>query len=124
MSENSIVNSAGSSSINNVRNSNNRSEKIFSECTRCGRKEHYATDLKCPARNQNCQKCSKVGHFAVKCRTLKRNFNTEENGRLSYQHNYPNSKKSKINSISITSDELSVSKSESFIFNIREPDNM
>ncbi|XP_062702035.1 uncharacterized protein K02A2.6-like isoform X1 [Aedes albopictus] len=39
------------------------------ECFRCGRKNHYGNDPKCPARNQKCNKCSKIGHFAKRCRT-------------------------------------------------------
>lgn len=84
------------SSINNLRNQNMRSDKTFSECTRCGRKGHYATDMRCPAKNLSCQKCNKIGHFAVKCRTLKRNYNTNEN----MNYNQHQSKKIKINLIS------------------------
>ena len=38
-------------------------------CFRCGRDDHYARDLKCPAREQKCRKCDFDGHFASMCRT-------------------------------------------------------
>lgn len=33
-------------------------------CYRCGQKNHYGNDQKCPARNKKCEKCNRMGHYA------------------------------------------------------------
>lgn len=38
-------------------------------CTRCGKTDHCAKDLNCPARGQECIKCKRIGHFAARCET-------------------------------------------------------
>ncbi|XP_065088042.1 uncharacterized protein K02A2.6-like [Ochlerotatus camptorhynchus] len=40
------------------------------ECYRCGRKNHYGNDPKCPAKDQRCNKCNRIGHFYKRCRTI------------------------------------------------------
>lgn len=113
--------SNGSSNMNTVNymknNPNRFGKRTLSECFRCGRKGHYATDEKCPAKNQKCQKCSKFGHFAVQCRTLKRNYSNQDD--VSYKF----SKKPKmINAIRTLENDVNLE--ESFIFNMGETDDM
>lgn len=38
-----------------------------SECGRCGRNGHQASDIKCPARGKECAKCGGKDHFARRC---------------------------------------------------------
>lgn len=38
-------------------------------CYRCGHKDHYGNDPKCPARNKPCEKCRNYGHYARMCET-------------------------------------------------------
>lgn len=40
------------------------------ECYRCGFKDHYGKNPKCPAKGQRCSKCNKIGHFSKRCRTI------------------------------------------------------
>lgn len=55
--------SATSSQINSIRDRNSQ------ECGRCGKRNHKAKDLSCPARNFKCHRCGMTGHFISRCRT-------------------------------------------------------
>lgn len=44
------------------------SNRATLECSRCGRKGHFANDRICPARDKPCNQCKRIGHFARKCK--------------------------------------------------------
>ena len=39
------------------------------KCFRCGKTDHRAKNLNCPARNRECFKCNKTGQYARCCKT-------------------------------------------------------
>lgn len=56
------------------------------ECSCCGYKGHFASDLKCPARGKMCDGCNGKYHFRKKCKSKqfpkqgrKRNINENRN---------------------------------------------
>ena len=52
------------------------------KCFRCGKTDHQAKNLNCPARNRECFKCNKTGHYARCCKTkLALNKNKEFNSK-------------------------------------------
>ena len=61
--------------MNQIRTTQKTTGFTVRDCSRCGRKDHKATDDNCPAKNQKCKKCGYTGHFERKCRTkTKRKF--------------------------------------------------
>ncbi|XP_062541105.1 uncharacterized protein LOC134209138 [Armigeres subalbatus] len=63
----------------NDRNVNKIGNIPNKECMRCGKRDHFANDPKCPARGKECIKCKRVGHFAARCRTttVRRKYSEE-----------------------------------------------
>ena len=52
------------------------------KCFRCGKTDHRAKNLNCPARNRECFKCNKTGHYARCCKTkLAQSKNKEFNSK-------------------------------------------
>lgn len=50
-------------------NKPNKSESGKGVCYRCGNKDHYGRDPKCPARGKQCSSCGKDDHFSKMCRS-------------------------------------------------------
>lgn len=50
--------------ITNIRK---RRRRPFTVCYRCGQRDHYATDPKCPGHGMICNRCEQVGHSALVC---------------------------------------------------------
>ena len=52
------------------------------KCFRCGKTDHRAKNLNCPARSRECFNCNKTGHYARCCKTkLALNINKEFNSK-------------------------------------------
>lgn len=64
------------SQVNRIASGQGRNRYEKSECIRCGRRDHQASDDNCPARKVTCHKCGAVGHFAARCRTRRDNRQT------------------------------------------------
>lgn len=46
-----------------------KSSNTSGVCYRCGQRNHYGNDLRCPARGKKCDQCNKIGHFGKVCRS-------------------------------------------------------
>ncbi|XP_062714080.1 uncharacterized protein LOC134290880 [Aedes albopictus] len=98
----------------------NRIRPDARECTRCGRKGHYANDKNCSARNKECNKCKRIGHFANQCRTavsLKRKFEDSNIGNKRL-------KPERVSEIRNNNENQGDVKDRSFIFNISDGDEL
>lgn len=49
--------------------SSSRGPPTTGECYRCGHKDHYGNDPRCPARSVQCTRCKRYGHFSKRCKT-------------------------------------------------------
>ncbi|XP_062559853.1 uncharacterized protein K02A2.6-like [Armigeres subalbatus] len=93
------------------------------ECTRCGRRGHFATDISCPARGKECNKCKRIGHFATQCRTVltsKRKYVGTTRGGKRFQPE-------RVREIEVykrDEDKCNESTSQNFIFQISDGDEL
>lgn len=99
-----------------------KSSSVTGICFRCGQKNHYGNDLRCPARGKKCDQCNKMGHFAKVCRsTMKRKHPENRMANNMFDAQAKRRKMDNVRAIAATEDSAD---QPSFIYNIGDGDEL
>ena len=73
----SNIKRSGNASTPNIRDTGNASPNPTAQlCYRCGRTNHLANSVDCPAKSAICKGCGKSGHFKLMCRSAQHKDNS------------------------------------------------